>query len=197
VEKQTTTTDAPPTLSRRFTEAHRCFTDGIEEGCIVSDQPSDKPLTGLARSLANLKRYPKGQTGNPSGRTKELARFGDILMREFYKTVPANLDGKTINKQQGEIIAMQMVKNAINKGPVAQKLVLQCIVEREARLAPPREAASQEAGRRIGGDRLGRAKRRAGMTAVGINEVQARISELVGGIFWTPILVTTFERQGA
>jgi hypothetical protein len=52
-------------------------------------------MTGKDRRLANLKRFPKGETGNRSGRTKDLARFGDIHMREFYKTVVANMNGKT------------------------------------------------------------------------------------------------------
>jgi hypothetical protein len=51
-----------------------------------------------------------------NGRPKDLARFGDILMREFYKTVPVNLAGKTVNKTQGEIVALEIVKNAILKG---------------------------------------------------------------------------------
>jgi uncharacterized protein DUF5681 len=75
----------------------------------VSDEQETKPLTGRARSLANLKRNPKGVSGNPSGRPKDLRRFGDILMKEFYKTVAASLGGKTVNKMQGEIVAQQMV----------------------------------------------------------------------------------------
>ena len=44
--------------------------------CFVTDEQPSQPLTSRARSLANLKRYPKGQTGNPSGRPKDLANFG-------------------------------------------------------------------------------------------------------------------------
>jgi hypothetical protein len=33
-------------------------------------------------------------------------------MREFYKTVTAVMNGKTVKKSQGEIVAQQMVKNA-------------------------------------------------------------------------------------
>jgi hypothetical protein len=79
------------------------------EGAAVSDEPASPPLTGRARSLANLKRHPKGVSGNPSGRPKDLAKFGDLLMKEFYKTVTANLGGKTVKKTQGEIVAQQMV----------------------------------------------------------------------------------------
>jgi Family of unknown function (DUF5681) len=80
--------------------------------CFVTDEQPSQPLTGRARSLANLKRYPKGQTGNPSGRPKDLANFGDLLMKEFYKAVTAVMNGKTVKKSQGEIVAQQMVKNA-------------------------------------------------------------------------------------
>jgi hypothetical protein len=59
----------------------------------VSDEQAAPPLTGRARSLANLKRYPKGETGNPSGRPKDIVNFGTLLMKEFYKTIPANLGG--------------------------------------------------------------------------------------------------------
>jgi hypothetical protein len=70
----------------------------------------------MARRLANRKRYPKGETGNRSGRPKDIVRFGDPLMKEFYKTVPASLGGKIINKMQGEIIAMQM-RRVPQQGP--------------------------------------------------------------------------------
>jgi hypothetical protein len=57
----------------------------------VSDEQPDQPLTGKAKRLANLIPYKKGQSGNKSGRPKNLAKFGDILMKEFYKTVVANM----------------------------------------------------------------------------------------------------------
>jgi hypothetical protein len=47
------------------------------------------PLTGKAKRLANLIPYKKGVSGNPSGKPKDLAEFGDLLMKEFYKTVAA------------------------------------------------------------------------------------------------------------
>ena len=74
----------------------------------MSDEPVEKPLTGRARSLANLKPFPKGKSANPGGRPKDPARFGDLLMREFYKTVVVKMGGKTVNKTQGEIVAMQI-----------------------------------------------------------------------------------------
>jgi Family of unknown function (DUF5681) len=94
-------------------------------------------LTGRARSLANLRPFVKGQIGNTKGRPKDLARFGDILMREFYKTVPVKLAGKTVNKTQGEIVALGIVKNAILNGPAAMSMLVKFI---EARRAKRREA---------------------------------------------------------
>jgi hypothetical protein len=101
----------------------------------VSDEQETKPLTGRARSLANLKRNPKGVSGNPSGRPKDLRKFGDILMKEFYKTVAASLGGKTVKKSQGEIVATMMVKNAISKGPASLSILLKFIEAHEAREA--------------------------------------------------------------
>jgi hypothetical protein len=78
----------------------------------VSEE-QDAPLTGRARSLANLKPWKKGSSPNPGGKPKGLARFGDLLAKEFLKTVPANIAGQTVNKTQGEILAQVMMKNAI------------------------------------------------------------------------------------
>jgi hypothetical protein len=80
------------------------------EGAPVSDEPADQPLTGRARRLANLKPFVEGQSGNKSGRPKDLGRFGEILMKEFYRTVVASMGGKTVKKIQGEIVAQQMVR---------------------------------------------------------------------------------------
>jgi hypothetical protein len=58
----------------------------------VSEEQASRPLTGRARSLANLKPFKKGESGNKSGRPKDLVNFGDLLMK-FYKIVPANPRG--------------------------------------------------------------------------------------------------------
>ena len=47
---------------------------------------------------ANLGPRKKGESGNNSGRPKDLARFGDILMKELYKTLVANMGRKTVEK---------------------------------------------------------------------------------------------------
>jgi hypothetical protein len=98
----------------------------------------DKPYVGYKNTPLHT-RFKPGQSGNPRGRpkgqSKDLVSFGDLLMKEFYKTVPANLGGKTVNKTQGQIVAMKMVTNAINKGPVAMNLLLKFIENHEARKA--------------------------------------------------------------
>jgi Family of unknown function (DUF5681) len=86
---------------------------GRSEGAVVSEKQPDQALTGKARHLANLKPFPKGKSGNPSGKPKDLANFGELLMKEFYKTVIANMAGKTVKRSQGETVAQQVVKNAI------------------------------------------------------------------------------------
>jgi hypothetical protein len=76
----------------------------------MSDE-ADRPefLTGRERRLANLRPFQKGNTFG-KGRPKDLARFGDILMGEFYKTILASLAGKTVNKTQGEMVALEIVQ---------------------------------------------------------------------------------------
>ena len=67
----------------------------------MSDEPAEKPVTGMARRLANLKRYPKGETGNRSGRPTDIVRFGDLLMKEFCKTVAAPPQGPALQRRNG------------------------------------------------------------------------------------------------
>ena len=64
----------------------------------MSEEQAAQPLTGKARRLANLKPYVKGQSGNKSGRPKDLGRLGEILMKEFYKTVAANLKARRFSE---------------------------------------------------------------------------------------------------
>ena len=79
--------------------------------------------------------FQKGKSGNPSGRPKNLSRFGDVLMKEFFKTVDARVGGEMVRASQSQLFAQQMVKNGITKGPTAMKLVLQFIEAHEAREA--------------------------------------------------------------
>ena len=101
----------------------------------MSEDQEAPPLTGKAKGYANLKPWTKGVSGNKSGRPKDLGKFGEILMREFYKTVVANMGGKTVKKTQGELVAAQMVKSAIVKGGNATSLLLKLIEAHEAREA--------------------------------------------------------------
>ena len=59
----------------------------------MSDEQTGQPLTGKARSLANLRPFAKGNKANLNGRPKGLTRFGDILMKQLEKSVTANLAG--------------------------------------------------------------------------------------------------------
>jgi pyrroloquinoline quinone (PQQ) biosynthesis protein C len=67
-----------------------------------------------------------------------LARFGDILAKEFIKTVPANIAGQTVNKTQGEILAQVMMKNAITTKQASHIALLLKFME--AHESPPRRA---------------------------------------------------------
>ena len=111
----------------------------------MSDRRTSGPKTesGRARSLANLKPFAKGNTAS-KGRPKDLARLGDILMRELYKNVPASLAGKTVNTTQGELFIMQLVKAAINKGMSDRRLLLQFIEQHEARQARNEEKRAKQ-----------------------------------------------------
>jgi hypothetical protein len=82
-----------------------------------------------------------GQSGNPGRKPKDLANFGEFLMKEFTKPWSPALGGKTVTRSQGQIVAQQMVKNAIRKGPAATALLLKFIESHEARQAP-REATA-------------------------------------------------------
>jgi hypothetical protein len=55
---------------------------------------------GKAKGRASLKLRKKGQSGNKCKRPKDLDNFGNLLMKEFYKTL------------QGVMVAQQMVENA-------------------------------------------------------------------------------------
>ena len=67
---------------------------------------------------------------------RSRVRFGDILMKEFYKSVVANMGGKTVKKTQARSFAQQQtVKNAIVKGPASLAILLKFIEAHEAREA--------------------------------------------------------------
>ena len=95
------------------------------------EQEAPPPLTGRAKGWVNVKPWKKGQSGNKSGRPKNLARFGDILMREFYKTVPASMGGKTVKRSQGEIIASCHIdENRLVAGAASKRRTITFGVER-------------------------------------------------------------------
>ena len=73
-----------------------------------------------------------------------MARFGDILMRQMNKSVPANLAGKPVHKAQGELLAIQMMKAAINGGAIDRRLLLQFIEAHETRQARQAEIQAKK-----------------------------------------------------
>jgi Family of unknown function (DUF5681) len=100
----------------------------------------DKPYVVGNKKPPLHTRFKPGQSGNPrgrpKGRPKDLANFGELLMKEFHKQVPALIGGKTVVKSQGEIVAAQMVKNAITtKQPAYLNILLRFIEAHESRKA--------------------------------------------------------------
>ena len=101
---------------------------------LSDEQGSSPPITGKAKGLANLRPpWKKGQSGNPAGKPKDLARLGDLFAQELFKVVPANIGGKIVKRSQAEILVAQMVKQAITKGGTATRIALQFMEEHEAR----------------------------------------------------------------
>ena len=107
-------------LHRRSLDAspklHRCFTDG----CICADEQAAPPLTGRARSLANLKRYPKGETGNPSGRPKIVEVIKTLARAhggEAFKVVVGLL--KSDDERVRMVAAQEILNRAYGKPTLA------------------------------------------------------------------------------
>jgi len=83
-------------------------------------------------------------------------------MKEFYKSVVANMGGKTVKKTQARSFAQQQtVKNAIVKGPASLAILLKFIEAHEAREAA-REALDADVAIGLSAMRL---RRCAGITA--------------------------------
>ena len=93
----------------------------------------DKPYVVGNKKPPLHTRFKAGQSGNPNGRPKNLARLGQIIMDEVYKSVPVSLAGQTVNRVQGEIFAMQMMKAAINGKAADRRLLLQFMEQHEIR----------------------------------------------------------------
>jgi hypothetical protein len=112
----------------------------------VSDEQEASVLVGRAKSRANLRApWKKGQSGNPSGKPKNLARLGDLFTKELFKQVPVTMGGKIVNRMQAEILVSQMVKQAIAKGGTATRIALQFMEDHEAREAAREERKAKQA----------------------------------------------------
>jgi hypothetical protein len=114
-----------------------------DKGGPGNDADPDKPSKVGNKKSPLHTRFQKGKSGNPGGRakgsSKDLAHFGDILTKEFYKKVPAQFAGKVVNKIQGEILALQTMKAAIHGKMPDRRLSLQFIEAHEVREAKREE----------------------------------------------------------
>ena len=73
-------------------------------------------------------RFQKGQSGNPSGRSKKKApSITMILQRELEALLTIQEGGKTVTISKKEALIKQFVNQAIKGKPAAQQLLLQWI----------------------------------------------------------------------
>ena len=99
-------------------------------------QPADETEYRVGHKKPPLhSQFKPGRSGNPRGRPRKQSGFGEILMREVQRAVPVVLNGKPGKLRNSQILASQIVKAAISKGPAAMKLLVQLIEAQEAREA--------------------------------------------------------------
>ena len=85
-------------------------------------------------------RFTPGKSGNPSGRPKGRSDFDATLLKEFYKPVPATINGKPIKVSNDKLFAISMVKDGITKGPQSKLNLANAVQRAQARLAAEAEA---------------------------------------------------------
>src|SRR5580692_7302042 len=83
-----------------------------------SGQNTERPLTPRERSNANLKRWAKGQSGNPNGRPK--TPITDAY-RRLCKRKPLDKDGKKSEKTYAQLLAEGQFRAAIKGKTEAAK----------------------------------------------------------------------------
>jgi hypothetical protein len=105
-----------------------------------NDTDPDKPYVVGNKKPPLQTRFKPGQTGNPSGRPKGRPKFAAILMDEFYRTVPATINGKPVKKTQARLFARSIVMDGITKGPQSKRILANKIERAEAQLAAEGEA---------------------------------------------------------
>lgn len=59
-------------------------------------------------------RFPKGKSGNPSGRPKGSRSLPSLLANELRKKILVVIGGKQVHKSKAELITRRLVDSAIN-----------------------------------------------------------------------------------
>jgi uncharacterized protein DUF5681 len=91
----------------------------------VLEKPKKKPRG---------KPFPKGLSGNPGGKFQgRLTQMGDDFVRELFKPVDAQVNGKPVRTTQHALFIQQLIKAGITGNTPARKLLLDFMRENEIR----------------------------------------------------------------
>jgi hypothetical protein len=76
-------------------------------------EPGPKTTGGKARSLANLKPFKPGRSGNPSGRPKSIT-LSEALRHELAKAHPESKDGETYAEKIAGVLCKAAAEGNVN-----------------------------------------------------------------------------------
>ena len=71
--------------------------------------------------------FPKGKSGNPSGKRAPDPSMTELLLAELNKTVLITENGKTRRITKRQAVAMKLVQKAMQGDPRAQKQVMEAM----------------------------------------------------------------------
>ena len=77
------------------------------------DEPGTKKTGGRAASLANLKPFAPGQSGNPKGRPKSIT-LSEALRHELAKEHPDGQDGETYAEKIAAVLCKTAAEGNVN-----------------------------------------------------------------------------------